>query len=51
LVFEEFRVLEGGLVEDEDVGEGCDYKVEEGAGEPGLSATVAEQSLGKGRTT
>jgi len=36
LVLEEFRVLEGGLVEDEDVGEGCDSEVEEGAGEPGI---------------
>ncbi len=35
LVFEEFGVLEGGFVEDEDVGEGCDYEVDECAGEPG----------------
>lgn len=42
-------MLEGRLVEDEDVGEGCDYEVEEGAREPGrLSAIIAEDRLGKG---
>lgn len=39
LVFEEFGVLEGGFVEDEDVGEGCDDEVEEGAGEPRIVST------------
>jgi hypothetical protein len=51
LVFEEFRVLEGRLVEDEDVGEGCDYEVEEGAGEPGIglsAMTGCKARLGKG---
>jgi hypothetical protein len=35
LVLEEFRVFEGGFVEDEDVGERCDDEVEERAEEPG----------------
>jgi hypothetical protein len=34
LVFEEFGVFEGCLVEDEDIGEGGDYEVDCGAGEP-----------------
>ncbi len=44
-------MLEGGLVEDEDVGEGCDYEVEEGAGEPGIVSMIAEHGWGKERTT
>jgi hypothetical protein len=43
LVLEEFGVFEGGLVEDEDVGEGRDYEVDGGAGDPG----IVRQSYGR----
>lgn len=43
LVLEEFGVFEGGLVEDEDVGEGRDYEVDGGAGDPG----IVRQSYGE----
>lgn len=46
LVLEEFRVLEGCLVEDEVVGKGGDDAVEQCAGEPGnMSDKEAERSL------
>jgi hypothetical protein len=48
LVFEKFRVLEGSLVEDEDVREGCDCEVEEGAGEPGVVSHGCRTKSGKG---
>jgi hypothetical protein len=35
LVLEVFGMLEGGLVEDEDVAEGCECGVDESAEEPG----------------